>query len=90
MKRGFDMKIFNVITKFQAYDFNSETFQHLNVFLEMKNKFIMDNSLNSRIDMKLTYVLFLPLFSYHLSFYFLIHINVVLHPNNNNTKLNQD
>lgn len=55
----------NVITKFQSYDFNSETFQHLNVFLEMKNKFIMDNSLNSRIDMKLTYVLFLHLFSYH-------------------------
>lgn len=45
----------NIITKFQSYDFNSETFQHLNVFLEMKNKFITDNSLNSRIDMKLAY-----------------------------------
>ena len=49
------MKIFNVITKFQAYNFNSETFQHLNVFLEMKDKFITNNSLNSRIDMKLAY-----------------------------------
>lgn len=55
----------NIITKFQSYDFNSETFQHLNVFLEMKDKFITNNSLNSRIDMKLTYVLFLHLFSYH-------------------------
>lgn len=45
----------NVITKFQTYDFNSETFQHLNVFLEMKNKFITDNSLDSRINMKLAY-----------------------------------
>jgi len=45
----------NVITIFKTYDFNSETFQHLNTFLEKKNTFLVKNSLDSRIDMKLAY-----------------------------------